>query len=49
MKWIRGYVNACGGTIYIGTDDDGKVISIDNSKDLSEKISNKITDTMGCQ
>lgn len=47
MKWICGYANAYGGTIYIGTDDDGKVIGIDNAKDLLEKIPNKITDTMG--
>ncbi len=47
LKWICGYANAYGGTIYIGTDDDGKVVGIDNAKDLLEKIPNKITDTMG--
>lgn len=30
LKWICGYANAYGGTIYIGTDDDGNVVGIDN-------------------
>ena len=47
LKWICGYANASGGTIYIGTDDKGKVIGINNAKDLLEKIPNKITTTMG--
>lgn len=47
LKWICGYANAYGGTIYIGTNDDGKIIGINNAKDLLEKIPNKITDTMG--
>ena len=47
MKWICGYANAYGGTIYIGTDDDGNVIGIDNAKELLELIPSKITDTMG--
>ena len=34
LKWICGYANAYGGTIYIGTDDDGNVVGIDNAKDL---------------
>jgi ATP-dependent DNA helicase RecG len=47
LKWICGYANAYGGTIYIGTNDDGNVVGIDNAKDLLEIIPNKITDTMG--
>ena len=47
LKWICGYANAYGGTIYIGTDDNGKVVGIDNARDLLERIPNKITDTMG--
>ena len=47
LKWICGYANADGGTIYIGTDDDGNVVGIDNARDLLERIPNKITDTMG--
>ena len=47
LKWICGYANAYGGTIYIGTDGDGNVVGIDNARDLLERIPNKITDTMG--
>ena len=47
LKWICGYANAHGGTLYIGTDDDGNVIGIDNARELLESIPNKITDTMG--
>ena len=47
LKWICGYANAQGGTLYIGTDDDGNVVGIDNAKDMLEIIPNKITDTMG--
>jgi ATP-dependent DNA helicase RecG len=47
LKWICGYANAYGGTIYIGTDDNGNVVGIHNAKDLLEQIPNKITDTMG--
>ena len=37
LKWICGYANAQGGTLYIGTDDDGNVVGIDNAKDMLEK------------
>lgn len=47
LKWICGYANAYGGTIYIGKDDNGKVIGIDNARELLERIPNKVTDTMG--
>ena len=47
LKWICGYANAHGGTIYIGTDDNGKVVGLDKAEDWLEKIPNKITDTMG--
>lgn len=47
LKWICGYANAQGGTLYIGTDDGGNVVGIDNAKDMLEIIPNKITDTMG--
>ena len=47
LKWICGYANAYGGTIYIGTDDNGNVVGIDNARELLERIPNKITDTMG--
>ena len=47
LKWVCGYANAYGGTLYIGKDDDGNVTGIKNSKTLLESIPNKITDTMG--
>lgn len=47
LKWICGYANAYGGTLYIGKDDDGNVVGIDNSKDLLVRIPNKVTDMMG--
>jgi ATP-dependent DNA helicase RecG len=34
LKWICGYANAYGGTLYIGKDDDGNVVGIDNVRDL---------------
>lgn len=36
-----------GGTLYIGADDEGNIVGIDNVKELLEIIPNKITDTMG--
>ena len=47
LKWICGFANAQGGTIYIGIDDDGKVCGIENAKRLMEDIPNKIVTTMG--
>lgn len=47
LKWICGYANAYGGTLYIGKDDDGNVVGINNSRQLLEKLPNKITDIMG--
>ena len=32
LKWICGYANAYGGTIYIGTDDNGNVVGINSAK-----------------
>ncbi len=47
LKWICGYANAYGGTLYIGKNDNGSVLGINNSKELLERLPNKITDTMG--
>ena len=43
LKWICGYANAQGGTLYIGTDDDGNVVGIDNAKDMLEIINKRIS------
>ncbi len=47
LKWICAFANAQGGKIYLGINDRGKVIGLDNSKKLLEDIPNKIMDTMG--
>lgn len=47
LKWICGFANAQGGSIYIGMDDDGKIIGLKDSKKLLEEIPNKITSILG--
>lgn len=47
LDWVCGFANAQGGKIYIGTDNNGNVVGIENSHELSEKIPNKIRNTMG--
>ena len=32
LKWVCGFANAQGGTIYIGVRDDGKVVGVKNAK-----------------
>ena len=43
LEWICGYANAQGGNLYIGIDDDGNVIDLENTKRLLEDIPNSIT------
>ena len=47
LEWICGYANAQGGVLYIGMHDSGKIIGINNAKELLKKIPDKITNTMG--
>ncbi len=47
IKWICGFANAKGGWIYIGVDDNGVVVGIDNTKNLLESIPNKVRDILG--
>lgn len=47
MKWTCGFANAQGGKLYIGCDDNGNVVGIDNSKKLMDDIPNKVRDAMG--
>lgn len=47
LKWICGFANAQGGKIYIGTNDDGTVIGVKDSKKLLEDIPNKTRDILG--
>ena len=48
LKWICGYANAYGGTLFIGKEDSGgKVVGITNARELLKVIPDKITHTMG--
>ncbi|MCB0734261.1 MAG: winged helix-turn-helix transcriptional regulator [Flavobacteriales bacterium] len=47
LKWVCGFANAVGGTIYIGKDDDGNVVDLPDVKKLLEDIPNKIRNSMG--
>jgi len=47
LKCICGFANARGGRIYIGKDDNGRVIGIKNAKKLLEDIPNKVRDILG--
>ncbi len=47
LKWICGFANAYGGTIFIGKDDGGNVVGVDEAKRLLEEIPNKVRDILG--
>lgn len=47
LKWICGFANANGGSIFIGKDDNGNVVGVTDSKKLLEDIPNKIRDVLG--
>ena len=47
LKWICGFANAQGGTIYIGKDDNGKTVGVSDPKKLLEDIPNKLQNAMG--
>jgi ATP-dependent DNA helicase RecG len=47
LKWICGFANANGGTIFIGIDDNGNVVGVDKAKRLLEEIPNKVRDILG--
>ncbi len=47
LKWICGFANAQGGTLYIGKRDDGSVCGVADSKKLMEDIPNKVRDALG--
>lgn len=47
LKWLCGYANTDGGTIYIGVNDDGYVVGLKDSKGLLEVLPNKINDKLG--
>jgi ATP-dependent DNA helicase RecG len=47
LKWICGFANAQGGQIYIGRNDAGKVVGLEDYKSLMDEIPNKIKNNMG--
>lgn len=47
LKWICGFANANGGSIFIGKDDAGNVVGLPDAKKLLEEIPNKVRDTLG--
>jgi ATP-dependent DNA helicase RecG len=47
LKWICGFANAQGGTIFIGMNDDGSVCGVEGAKKLMEDIPNKVRDVLG--
>ncbi|MDR3189130.1 MAG: putative DNA binding domain-containing protein [Prevotellaceae bacterium] len=47
LRWICGFANAQGGTLYIGKDDNGKVVGVRNAKKLLEDLPNKIMSILG--
>lgn len=47
LKWICGFANAQGGSLFVGIDDNGCIVGLENAKKLSEDIPNKVRDVMG--
>jgi ATP-dependent DNA helicase RecG len=47
LKWVCGFANAQGGVIFIGKDDNGTVVGIDDFKKLMDDIPNKIRNAIG--
>ena len=47
LKWICGFANAQGGSLYIGIKDNGEVCGGQDAKKLMEDIPNKVRDMLG--
>ena len=47
LKTICAFANSDGGSLYIGLDDNGKAVGIDNAKALIEILPNKINNKLG--
>ncbi len=47
LKWVCGFANASGGTIFIGKDDDGVTVGVADYKKLMDDLPNKIRDVLG--
>lgn len=47
LAWLCGFANAQGGRLFIGMNDSGEVVGLQNSHKLLEDLPNKIRDAMG--
>ncbi len=47
LQWICGFANANGGKLYIGKENSGNVIGIENHERLMEELPNKFRDLLG--
>jgi ATP-dependent DNA helicase RecG len=47
LKWICGFANAQGGTIFIGKNDSGYIVGVPDADKLMEDIPNKVRDVLG--
>jgi len=47
LKWICGFANADGGKLFIGINDKGEVIGIENAIKLLDEIPNKVRNLLG--
>ncbi|NOU45660.1 MAG: transcriptional regulator [Bacteroidales bacterium] len=47
LKWVCGFANAQGGIIFIGKDDNGNDVGLDDYKKLMDDIPNKIRNAIG--
>lgn len=47
LKWVCGFANSIGGLLYLGKNDNGEIVGIENSSKLMESIPTKIRDLMG--
>ena len=47
LKWVCGFANAQGGVIFIGKDDHGNIVGVNDYKRLMDEIPNKVRNAMG--
>ncbi|HMN18664.1 MAG TPA: ATP-binding protein [Ignavibacteriaceae bacterium] len=47
LQWICGFANANGGKLYVGKENSGNVIGIENYERLMEELPNKVRDLLG--
>jgi ATP-dependent DNA helicase RecG len=47
LKWVCGFANGNGGVIYVGKNDQGVVVHLQDYLSLMESIPNKTRDLMG--